>query len=245
MKYKPIIIGLAGTKSAGKDTAASMINYILANGIAQADYYTWYDKYKDIDTFPKVIHFADKLKQLCSELFKIPLHNFNDKDCKDNLYYCISTRSFISEDYKEAHKYKEITIDFLIEHGLPKARTIINSIGYISCIKLRTIMQYIGTNVFRNLINPNIWVDITMERAIEISDKGYCIIADVRFKNEVEAFYYIRDRPCKTILITRKTKYGKEHESEVIDFKTDYVIENNDSYMVLFYKLVNLLKELV
>ena len=42
-------------------------------------------------------------------------------------------------------------------------------------IKLRTILQYVGTNIFRNCINRDIFVNVTINNAISIKNNyGYC-----------------------------------------------------------------------
>lgn len=246
MKYKPIIIGIAGTKSSGKDTAASMINYIINTGVTQADYYTWKEKYNNIHKFLRIIHFADNLKDMCSKLFNISRNFFDNEKYKNDYVWSITHQKFFTREEASKLGMKEILINDLQENGLPISRRKLNVQGYVSCISIRTILQYIGTDIFRNLINPNIWVDLTIDEAKNLALSSHCIIPDVRFKNECEAIKEINDINTVTILIKRNTKFGNpEHESEIIDFNTDYIIENNDSLMVLFYKLLVILKEIV
>lgn len=48
----------------------------------------------------------------------------------------------------------------------------------------RKALQYLGTELFRNHLNQNIWVD-SLEKKIENTDKSV-VITDVRFENEME-----------------------------------------------------------
>ena len=61
---KNIIIGIAGQLNSGKDTVASMINYIHQQGVTKASYRDWQisQSHYDINFKHKIIHFADPLK---------------------------------------------------------------------------------------------------------------------------------------------------------------------------------------
>lgn len=61
---KVSIVGIKGFKGSGKDTVASMISYILHDGIMKANYDTWFLYHKNdfIENDEIIIHFADKLK---------------------------------------------------------------------------------------------------------------------------------------------------------------------------------------
>lgn len=246
MKYKPIIIGIAGTKGSGKDTVASMINYILRVGLAKADYYTWV-KESQVKDNNNIIHFADALKDICSLVFNIPRQAFNEtQQYKDNNFWIFTDEQLVSCN-ELTNRYHIITINDLINNNLslPDTRLFCNKQGRISCISLRTIMQYIGTELFRNKVSKNTWIDICINKAINISDKGYCIIPDVRFKNEVESIKNIADRASITIKLIRNIDTNDSHESEKIDFKCDYEIENIGTKMALFYKILMLLNDVI
>ena len=85
------------------------------------------------------------------------------------------------------------------------------------CVKVRHLMQAIGTNLFRNNLSQNIWVDNTMFRANAcINRNGLCFIPDVRFQNEVNA---ILNKGGVIYRINRfEPKDNKPvHESERVD----------------------------
>lgn len=243
MKHVPICIGIVGKRQAGKDTAASMISYILSEGIAKADYYTWLNKAIVYRNSTNIIHFADTLKEWCSQMFGIDIKFFNDTDYKDNYVYCFTEQSFIARHVLNPKKYKEITIEDLskVNATIPLARLTYAREGYCSVISLRTIMQYIGTNIFRNKISNDIWVDLTMSKVDTIVLTKPCIVADVRFENEADA---IRYSEYKTLILgIERDNTTDSHESEQQYIKCDVTIENKDSKMALFYKLVTVLKD--
>lgn len=243
MKHVPICIGIVGKRQAGKDTAASMINYILNVGLAKADYYTWLNKANVYKNEYNIIHFADTLKQWCSQIFGININYFNDTDYKDNYVYCFTEQAFFNRHDLNTKKYKEITIEDLnkVNATLPLARLACAREGRCSVISLRTIMQYIGTNIFRNKISKDIWVDLTMLKVDTIVLTRPCIVADVRFENEADA---IRYSEFKTLILgIERGNTTDTHESEQQYIKCDVIIENKDSKMALFYKLVTTLKD--
>jgi hypothetical protein len=51
----------------------------------------------------------------------------------------------------------------------------------------RYMLQTLGTEWGREMINQNIWVILAMERAKALAGSGYAVITDVRFDNEAEA----------------------------------------------------------
>lgn len=230
-----LIIGLIGRSNSGKDTAASMINYIIQNGTA-ANYGDWCIRRNGIK--PKnIIHFADPLKDCLSIMFNINRDVFDDRNSKDNLYYVFKERRFINK--KEVKDYKIIDNKILSkEHlcmhiGNPK-----------SCITLRTLMQYFGTDICRNYLDNYIWINATMNKAINLANiYNVCIIADVRFFNEA---YDIRVAH-KGILIKLLRNEDSEinHISEDLDVLAyDYDIDNNGSLQKLFYNLLEIIQNL-
>lgn len=229
-----IIIGIAGTLNSGKDTAASMINYIYYkfDNHSYADYISDILKYDSILKYTN-IHFADNLKKVLSIMFNIDINYFYDRDFKDNYYYVFSEREFI----KELNNYKEITSDDL--KIMPLSCYIVKP---DACIKLRTLLQYFGTDISRRYLNNKIWIDSTINNAKDILKKyNYCIISDVRFANEAAAIRYEN----KGIVIgLQRNNSNDNHESEKIDFECDYYIDNNSTLIHLFTEIYKIIKNL-
>lgn len=96
----------------------------------------------------------------------------------------------------------------------------------------REFLQRLGTEVFRNNLNNDIWVNLLFQ------DYGVdkWIITDVRFQNEVMA---IKDNGGILIKMERKTTDSLDtHISEnlVDNFAYDYVVKNDGNAEELFEK---------
>lgn len=238
---KRVIVGIKGTKGSGKDTVADMIRYIMAAGTTQASYdnYIWFTKHRDSELDVPILHFADKIKDDLSLIFNINRSCFDDSKYKDELYYHFRTGSFIKK-IDATVPIDEITIKDLAENTLAKLR---ESFKDDCIIKLRTLMQYYGTEVMRNHIGKEVWVNSTINKAIQNRDYyGFAVIADVRFVNEWQA---IRNIGGKIVYVVRGRLEDKvEHSSEYITSNSsDYEIENNGNLMGLFYKVLEFVKE--
>ena len=110
------------------------------------------------------------------------------------------------------------------------------------CIKIRTLLQYIGTDIGKQLIDNSLWVKLI---ANTISTKAtkyrLCIIPDVRFRDETEM---IKKLGGIIIKINRNTENNDndKHISECIDnIKEDYIIDNNGTKFNLFYNIFNII----
>lgn len=238
----PYIIGIAGNKGAGKDTVASMINYIFAKGITRAKYSEWViDKDKYYHRFADtIIHFADTLKNVLSIIYNIPRKYFNNRKYKDELYYSISTGNFVNEDTIEllGDSYHVITINELKDNTINKILKQYRGLNIV--IKLRVLMQYFGTEICREHLGDNIWIKSTINKAVDIAtSRQRCIIPDVRFANEAKAISVHRNSLYGVlIMVNRNDNNENNHSSENIDFECDYTIDNNGTLTELFYKVL-------
>lgn len=237
---KNYIIGIAGEANSGKDTVASMINYIFAVGITNANFTDWivHGAVYDNTNKDRIIHFADPLKDILSILYNIPRKYFDDRKYKDELYYCMNSGTFVE---------KEKIIDGIV------CMADIESFGYNFCfnrwpnkfryIKLRTLMQYIGTNIFREHLSDDIWIKSTISKIVDIAQsRRLCIVPDIRFYNEAKAIKFNTDSLYGGVIkINRKnTEKINKHDSEIINIDYDYIIDNNDNLMKLFYKTLSI-----
>lgn len=239
---KRVIVGIKGTKGSGKDTVADMIRYIMAAGTTQASYdnYIWFTKHRDNELDVPILHFADKIKDDLSLILNINRTCFDDSKYKDELYYHFRTGSFITEKNVKFGNVFLITNEILNNVSLAQIRLEHRD----DCvIKLRTLMQYYGTEIMRNNIGADVWVRSTINKAIQNRDYyGFAVIADVRFVNEWQA---VREVGGKIVHVVRGRLEDKvEHSSEYItSSSSDYEIENNGNLMGLFYKVLEFVKE--
>lgn len=227
---KVTIVGIKGFKGSGKDTVASMISYILHDGIMKANYNTWlfYHKNKFVENDEIIIHFADKLKDDISEFCGIDRKLLDKQEIKENYYYNFKT-GIVSTNIKDA--------DYVINNALEfdNLSTLLLLNTNVS-IKIRTLLQYYGTNVIRNHFWHNAFVHYTINKAFDIRNKlGQCIIADTRFDNECNV---IKVCGGKIIRVDRRVN-NDNHESEQIKIsQDDYVIDNTGALVGLFYKVL-------
>ena len=229
---KVTIVGIKGFKGSGKDTVASMISYILHDGIMKATYDTWllYHKNDFIENDEIIIHFADKLKDDISEFCGIDRKLLDKQEIKENYYYNFKT-GIVSTNIKD--------VDYVINNALEfdNLSTLLLLNTNVS-IKIRTLLQYYGTNVIRNHFWHKAFINYTMNKAFDIrNSKGQCIIADARFENdECEA---IKQCGGMIIRVDRKFNNNDNHESEQIKIsQDDYVIDNTGTLVGLFYKVL-------
>ena len=229
---KVSIVGIKGFKGSGKDTVASMISYILHDGIMKANYDTWllYHKSDFIENDEIIIHFADKLKDDISEFCDIDRKLLDKQEIKENYYYNFKT-GIVSTNIKDA--------DYVINNALEfdNLSTLLLLNNNVS-IKIRVLLQYYGTNVIRNHFWHNAFVHYTINKAFDIRNKlGQCIIADARFDNECNV---IKVCGGKIIRVDRRVNNNDNHESEQIKIcdDDDYVIDNTGTLVGLFYKVL-------
>lgn len=248
-----MIIGIGGTRGSGKDTLASMINYILEVGTAKAKYSDWNKKnntfarlsstYKKPDT---IIHYADNLKDCLSIIYNIRRDYFDNRKYKEDMWYCFSNRKFYSNTDLVGGTFYKIDIKDLELNSLSY---ILTNLRFQCVIKLRTLLQYFGTNVCRQILGKDIWLNSTITKANELNYlKGFCIIADVRFNNEAEVISkYISNRVIKIerdSAIHTGESFKGGHQSEICDFQYTNLITNNTTLMALYYKALDFVNSL-
>lgn len=234
---KVTIVGIKGFKGSGKDTVASMISYILHDGIMKASYDTWllYHKNGFVENDEIIIHFADKLKDDISEFCGIDRKLLDKQEIKENYYYNFKT-GIVSTNIKDATYVVDKCNDAILKYNDLSSYLVLynNNVS----IKIRVLLQYYGTNVIRNHFWHKAFINYTMNKAFDIrNSKGQCIIADARFENdECEA---IKQCGGMIIRVDRKFNNNDNHESEQIKIsQDDYVIDNTGTLVGLFYKVL-------
>lgn len=228
---KVSIVGIKGFKGSGKDTVASMISYILHDGIMKANYDTWllYHKNGFVENDEIIIHFADKLKDDISEFCGIDRKLLDRQEIKENYYYNFKT-GIVSTNIKDI----DCVINTVLEYDNLSTLLLLNN-NNVS-IKIRALLQYYGTNVIRNHFWREAFIRYTINKAFDIrNSKGQCIIADARFEDECMAIKYYGG---KIIIVDRRVN-NDNHESEQIKIsQDDYVIDNTGTLVGLFYKVL-------
>lgn len=236
---KVTIVGIKGFKGSGKDTVASMISYILHDGIMKANYDNWFLYHKNgfVENDEIIIHFADKLKDDIAAFCGIDRKLLDRQDIKEENYYNFKT-GIVSTNIKDATYVVDECNDAILKYNELSSYLVLynNNVS----IKIRVLLQYYGTNIIRNHFWREAFIRYTMNKAFDIrNSKGQCIIADARFDNdECKA---IRDCGGMIIRVDRKSNNDNHdsHESEQITInKDDYVIDNTGALVGLFYKVL-------
>lgn len=123
--------------------------------------------------------------------------------------------------------------------------------GYVEAKKnpeVRRLLQALGTEVGRNMIDPDVWVNIAEAKIQALRSQGIpVVITAVRFPNEIEM---IRRLGGTTVWIHRAeqartdageaiTQHASETSVDAYDF--EYVISNNGTLDDLYVKVENVL----
>lgn len=184
-----IVIGIAGKKEAGKDTAAKVL--IEDYGFRRAA-------------------FADSLKEMCAFAFGLSLYDLHDPIKKETKF---------AAAYKADEAAKLILVD-LVKKAYFKAykaqltpeqeTAIFSKFDGITFDTPRQLLQFVGTNVVREIVADDFWVRLFHR---QISEWGKVVITDMRFPNERK---FVREvLNGKLVLICRDNENKKEvHSSE-------------------------------
>lgn len=176
------------------------------------------------------------------------------KDVKDNC----------SEDFRELCQYINnevrqikgmVTNEFYKLNGLLKSYGIQNNISPKNILKklselttnknnfyedktdfARILLQIYGTDIFRNRVDDNYWIDRLKNRINSESHAQYIIITDVRFPNEINELY---SDDWELIVINIKRNNRNKHHNHTSETSLDgftdyhYYIDNNDNIYTL------------
>jgi len=149
----------------------------------------------------------------------------------------------------------------MIEGQTPESRlareTVIHEQLGMTC---RQLLQFVGTDLFRQQLNQNIWINIVRDKTNDIiknnkNVKGI-VISDVRFDNEAQFIKSIggiivkivRPQVVKntTLVMNENMNDEKNHISEKgIEIDVDHIINNNSSIDYLYTQIVTITDELL
>lgn len=232
---KRLIIGLVGEKNHGKTESAKMIQALL---LGVDDYDTYSKMQLLLASNYNIVNFADELKSMVSVILGCSIDKLEERDFKENFAFNPRTKELLRVDdmfhvgfvYTDADKYDE-------------AITFNGSANFEHYVLVRTMLQYIGTNVMRNKVDRNYWIKILQLHMLRNYDSSF-IVGDIRFQNETDC---VTELGGITIKIVRSNvtnnNISHQSESEVKSIKTDFVVENDGTLIDLFNKLKQTLRE--
>jgi hypothetical protein len=198
-----MLISLSGTKRSGKDT--------IADVLVKEFKYT-------------KVAFADSLRELCTKVF----------DLSENM--------FIDDDKKEARFITPIRLD---EEHLGLMLSIIENDWKIPVSKEskdkmllkvgkemtypRQILQYVGTEVVRDCIDPDFWIKALERRIDGLAD---VVIADARLKNERD---WAKSRGALLCIVQRPNFIKQDSHRSENELEDNYqIVFNNDDTLTRF-----------
>lgn len=202
----PKVIGIAGLKRVGKDTAA---NFFVEKGYSK-------------------LNLADELKDKCSEWWNIPRAYFDDENKKETKF----TRAIVV-DSNVAKAIVEYASQF--DYYFNKEK-LYNSIFQAIYTSPRQMMQHVGSEVFRNNVHPDFWIDRYLD---SVYNRDKVVTADIRFENERKL---IKKLGGQVLLVKRNLTHTvtDNHVSENSlgdESEYDVIIENNNSVEKMYEQL--------
>jgi len=183
----------------------------------------------------------------------------NNQKTYEHLFFAKSLKDNCKQDFTLLQEYlNNYTLKMMLKYNLGEefskdiSKLIVSDENYYEDKTdiTRILLQVYGTEIFRNRVNTNYWVDKVIEQ-IKESDKQYFVITDLRFPNEID--YFKEAIQCiyvdvNSIRINRDSVPENNHISETAldnydDF--DYVVYNNSTIEDLHSKLDKIIKEIV
>lgn len=203
MAKKSIILAFNGEAGCGKDTCAEV--FIKGHRFIK-------------------LSFAAPLKQVLSKVFAVDINNFEDRKTKDAVLKTpiTITKEDIDNLLDELSTYQ--TRDSY------DSSAIFEQFVGVSISSYRQLMQVVGTDIVRNHINENMWINI-LESQLALHNR--IVITDVRLKNER---HMLKNNGATLIRVHRPGLAESTHISEN-DFGSsdsyDVIINNTDTKVSL------------
>jgi len=109
---------------------------------------------------------------------------------------------------------------------------------------VRKLLQFIGTELFRDNIDDSIWVKSLWHKVSKDKKNNY-VVTDVRFPNELEFFEENAGDDFVSLKVVRPGYIGKvglsDHVSEAYDLPAEIVIKNDKTLKILYNKVDKIL----
>ena len=276
-----MIIGVSGKIGSGKDTIARAAYYYISKfDESSIDIPNYESNYKVCSLGWETMKFADSLKDIVCILTGCTREELEDIDFKNSklpddwIYYGYAdgfSRKYIGngEMGPPIMNSKQCDKETYETHYRINWQT-----AYKAHLTYRELLQKLGTDLLRNQLHENVWVNALMSKYKKIADNWdndgnttvECypnwIITDCRFPNELKA---IKDKDGITIRVNRQIKGSSKFEGTQEEWKLlcernnssnhisetaldnsefDYVINNNGTIEDLYLQVKELLLKL-
>ena len=276
-----MIISISGHAGAGKDLVGKIIQYYIFMDIPMKNRYYPTDEFireyllntninLNKESGYNIKKFAAKVKEVCSIITGIPIERFDDHDFKESIlgdnwdiyeYVTGFVKDIDGNSLMNWVKCSKEKYEYEYRINWQTARTYKRSV--------RGLLQRIGTEVMRNQIHPNVWINAlfvdyksTYENNPWYADKSVYdvseedelqhepmlpnwIITDTRFSNEIEIIKK-HSGICIKVVRDNGTRAIDLHpsECELDNYTFDYVLDNDSDINSLMVKVRTLLQTL-
>jgi hypothetical protein len=225
------LLAISGKAYSGKDTIGDIIQFLTStNGV------TKYEVWKSLQCVGngcsnwKIVKFADSLKDIVCILTGCTREQLEDSDFKN------------SNLPKEWDYIRFLDGELIIPEKRPNLQP--------SSYTFRSLLQILGTNLLRNQLHENVWVNALFSKYKKDFREYKCsetypswIITDVRFPNEARA---VKDRGGIVIRVNRNnteiTKMTHISETALDGYDFDWIIDNNGTIEDLIVKTKEMLE---
>lgn len=213
------LIAISGKIGSGKDTVASIIEYLTtpeeSNEFTIQDYLNG-DNLLYMGNQWEIKKFADKLKDIVCILIGCTRRQLEDRDFKE-------------KPLTEEWWYYKITDDVILPrfYYLNKSDNDMCEKRYLVKPSPRLLLQLIGTEAGRRIIHPNVWVNALFSDYVPKKRKVYC---DNHIKNlenscECECSNHVTELPNWLITDTRFP-----NEAEMVEHHNGVTIRVNANF---------------
>lgn len=252
-----MIIGISGKKQSGKDLTGKIVQLLLGEkDLTTEDIQSLtiecIMEEPSCDNTWQIKRFADALKQIASILTGIPVEDFEKEEVKNSVLgeewirYGYADGFWSHSDFNPSHKMMNNKQCDKEQYEI-ELRTNWQT-AYKSHLTYRELLQYVGTDLFRDKLHNDTWVNVLMKdykKNVVLFDEdnkqklpGHLntplypnwIITDVRFPNEVKA---IKDRGGIVIRVNRNNYPGIKNSSFKTNIKTGEIITEHLSETAL------------
>lgn len=223
-----MIINIAGEKNSGKDTVASMVQYLLTENPNECmGFLDWID-FNGIDYHQRndwmnstIKTFAEPLEQTVSAYTGIHPSIIRTREVKDG-YWNPATLEFITADVMRDRKVDDPTLQISGDYngiGLGGATNIRSDMWY----QVRALYMFFGTMVGRNVFNVQLWSNLALK---DHTSDNTTIFSDLRFKSELESCKKVDDKVFTIGIIRNET--GLPFDGDDITFDKGCDLRGSD-----------------
>ena len=259
-EYEPNIVGLCGRAGSGKSTIEKIIcvepvyREIIVNnrlnfiaGILQG--LVPKDRLKNLINSTIESSWGDRLD--VDGEYKVYIRDLKNMDI--NMYNALSFAEPLKILASIIYEYDFITLLGLTVESREKRETVKSRrFGICGEMTGRQALEFLGTDVFRNHLHPDIWLNIAVATIAKYMSKGYSIcISDVHYENEYKAIkshpngeIWVVYRDLQDFQITStdlSSHISKYAFLKFIDLDTDTLISNKETIPQLKSKVYALL----